>query len=230
VCAPFAACFPFFPPVSCRGSLPTLVPQEFYAAGEFTPQGRFIASLRANLKFYLVLSAFGVGMVVYMLVTKTVAMDRLVPFVLTLSNTFGLCIIIFMLGYGLVEVPRMVWHNSNPEQALRMLEFTAPELDLGLFDCRCGLEEVVAEVRPLWLLRHVMYPSHACISISTCAPLASPQVKSMSNRLPQDASAKTVNLRACLDTVIAKIPVQLLDAAVSTSSPSASRQEAPEVR
>ena len=127
-------------------ALPSAQLQEFYAAGEFTFRGRFITSLRSNLKFYVVLALLGVGMVVYMLVTKKVTMDNLVPFVLTLSNTFGLCIIIFMLGYGLVEVPRLVWHQSNPEYALRLLEFTAPELDMALFDSKCGLEEVVAEV------------------------------------------------------------------------------------
>ena len=48
----------------------------------------------------------------------------------------------------------------------------------------------------------------------------------MSARLPHDTSEDTLYLRTCLDTVVAKVPTQLLDAAVATSS----RQEAVEVR
>ncbi len=125
---------------------PPLPPQEFYAAGEFSFLARLRTSLRANLKFYCILLLVGVAMVVYMLATKTVELSNVVPFVLTLSNTWGLLIVVFMLGYGLVEVPRLVWRQSNPEYALRLLEFTAPDLDTALFDSKCGLEEVIAEV------------------------------------------------------------------------------------
>jgi hypothetical protein len=91
------------------------------------------------------MAVVGVVVVIYMLATKSVTLNNLVPFVLTLANTWGLLNIILMLGYGLVEVPRMLWHESNPEQALRRLQFKAPDTDLALFDARCALEEVVAQ-------------------------------------------------------------------------------------
>ena len=121
------------------------VVSEFQAAGEFTFRARLLASLRANLRFYLVLVVLGVAFVIWVLSASSVQFGDLPSFALTLANTYGLCLIILMLGYGLVEVPRKLWRLSTPADALRRLEFKAVQLDASLFDARCAVEEVAAE-------------------------------------------------------------------------------------
>jgi hypothetical protein len=152
-----------------------------------------------------------------MLATKNVTVDNLVPFVLTLSNTFGLCIVVFMLGYGLVEVPRLTWRRSDPHYSLRLLEFRAPELDAAVYDSKCALEEVVAEVGhccKLDPLPGTPYRILACVPLARVDPWLGSvtQVKAFSRHLTQNPVEDTHRLRACLDIVTAKVPVELLDA------------------
>ena len=52
------------------------------------------------------------GFIIYIVASQTVEISALIPFVLTLANTFGLVLIFLMLGYGLVEVPRSMWRES----------------------------------------------------------------------------------------------------------------------
>ncbi len=79
-------------------------------------KGRILASLKANVIFYSLLGAPVLGFVIYIVASKTVEMAELIPFVLTLANTFGLLLIFLMMGYGLVEVPKSLWRESQPER------------------------------------------------------------------------------------------------------------------
>ena len=141
-------------PVSCTYQLPSINqstnlrsrPQEYYAAGQFTPKARLLQSLRANLKFYSILGAPILVFIIYIVASKTVSFKELIPFVLTLANTFGLCLIFLMMGYGLVEVPRSLWRESRPVAMLRLLQYKAPDMDEAVYDCKVALEEVVAQV------------------------------------------------------------------------------------
>ncbi len=120
--------------------------QEYYAAGEFTVGGRICGSLKANAKFYSILGALGLLGLIYLFATKAVNWSTLVPVVLTIANTATLAMVVVMLGYGLVEVPRLVWRKSSTDDRLRLLHFRAPDLDMALYDARCGLDDVIAEV------------------------------------------------------------------------------------
>jgi hypothetical protein len=47
---------------------------------------------------------------------------------LSLSNVFGLTMLICFLGYGMVEFPRYIWYQSNLDRMLAFYEFQGSKL------------------------------------------------------------------------------------------------------
>lgn len=140
-----ASAFPLLPPCPSLALCPP--PQEYSAAGQFTLKGRIVESIKQNLIFYGAIGVCAIGFLIWIVVANGITSDQLTPFMFTLATTFGLVNIVLMMGYGLVEVPRMVWRASNPHMALRREHFKAPDLDQELFDSRCVVEEIIAEVQ-----------------------------------------------------------------------------------
>lgn len=46
----------------------------------------------------------------------------------TASNTWGLFLLMFLMGYGLVEVPRSVWRSSNLEYQIAHVYFKVSKM------------------------------------------------------------------------------------------------------
>lgn len=58
------------------------------------------------------------------------------------SNTWGLFLLVLLLGYALVEVPRGLWRNSNHSYILNRAYFKAAKLSSD----KCEAEEMVDDV------------------------------------------------------------------------------------
>lgn len=148
--------------------------QEYSAAGQFHFKGKFLESIKQNLIFYGAIGVCGIGFLIWIIVANNIGKEDLPKFVFSLATTFGLLNIVLFMGYGLVEVPRMVWRASNAEKALRRSFFKASDLDQELFDTRCVVEELIAEVQ------------------------------SVKNKLPPRDSPDGLNLLKCYETILAK--------------------------
>lgn len=134
--------------------------QEYSAAGQFNIKGKVLESIKQNLIFYGAIGVCGIGFLIWIVVANNIGKDQLPSFMFTLATTFGLLNIVLMLGYGLVEVPRMVWRASNPAKSLARSHYKAPDLDQDLFDARCVVEELIGEVCVyvcLWLLVMIIH-------------------------------------------------------------------------
>ena len=55
------------------------------------------------------------GFIMY-LMAQQYTLDGIEGFVMALGNTYGLLMIIVLLGNGVVEVPRAFWRASFPEK------------------------------------------------------------------------------------------------------------------
>mmetsp|Transcript_22 Transcript_22/g.73 ORF Transcript_22/g.73 Transcript_22/m.73 type:complete len:669 (-) Transcript_22:270-2276(-) len=119
---------------------------EYLRSGEFTHWRRLRYALRVNAISYGVALVLGVVLVVYLLASG-LGFKYLVGYLLAFGNTYGLLIIIFLMGNGLVELPRTFWQYSEPETYLRVLRYRATCVDNDLYDARVGLETVVADAR-----------------------------------------------------------------------------------
>lgn len=58
------------------------------------------------------------------------------------SNTWGLFLLVLLLGYSLVEAPRNFWNNSNASLKLTQYYFKASKLSSD----KCEAEETVDDV------------------------------------------------------------------------------------
>ena len=67
----------------------------------------------------------------------------------TASNTWGLFVLVLMLGYGLVEVPRCMWNNAKRGHKLSATYFKIAKLSTEKTEAEEALEDVL-EVCPLF--------------------------------------------------------------------------------
>lgn len=62
---------------------------------------------------------------------------------MVLSNCWGLFLIIVLLGYGLVVIPRSFWQSGDLELTLKFMQFRATVIDEGLIETKYQLDEIV---------------------------------------------------------------------------------------
>ncbi|CAM9441170.1 unnamed protein product, partial [Phaeothamnion confervicola] len=96
--------------------------------GEFTWRRRLESAARSNLRQYIVMGAASLAFIIYLLVSGKTHLTSLSGFLMAWGNTYGLMLIVLLLGHGLVEVPRKLWQNSFPDRELRLLYFRASQV------------------------------------------------------------------------------------------------------
>ena len=99
--------------------------QEYADSGAFTVWSRVRWSLRQNLLFMLFMAGCGAFGVFVLIASNRLSLDSLAGFAIAASNALGLCLVLLLLGYGLVEFPRKIWrlgswgcssNNNNHQQ------------------------------------------------------------------------------------------------------------------
>lgn len=123
--------------------------QSYAKAGEFTFLGKFKYALFVNAVYYGTYLVIFACCLVYLAATSRLAFDlgQLKVLAITASNTWGLTLLVLLLGYGLVEVPRSCWKNSNIPKLLSRCHFKVAKLSMEKIEAEEELEDVVAEVR-----------------------------------------------------------------------------------
>jgi hypothetical protein len=95
-----------------------------------------------------------------MLFSKTVlyshvCRDSLNGIAVTASNTWGLFVLVILLGYGLVDIPRSAWHRSQLNYSLNYSYFKVAKLRVDLEEAKSTLNEVCGEVK--YILQKIRY-------------------------------------------------------------------------
>lgn len=101
----------------------TIIPvlQEWEDSGDLESSARLKRSLRSNGLFYL---AMIVGAVVFLLILILLNAGGemgLITFLKCLATIWGMLLLMVLMGYGLVEVPKTMWRNADPAQYLDYL-------------------------------------------------------------------------------------------------------------
>jgi len=93
----------------------TILPfhQEFADSGAFTRWECTKWSLRQNLLFMACAGSAGIFGVFVLIASHRLTVDSLLGFAIAASNAFGLCLVLLLLGYGLVDLPRKVWRLAT---------------------------------------------------------------------------------------------------------------------
>ncbi|KAI3424225.1 hypothetical protein D9Q98_009581 [Chlorella vulgaris] len=98
---------------------------EFTRRGEFGLKDRLLAAARYNLLYYALLLAVAVAGLLLLLFSGRLQPANVVGFCIASSNAYGLIAAIFLLGYGLVAVPRQLWNTSDRRGEQRRVCHTA---------------------------------------------------------------------------------------------------------
>eukprot|EP00127_Corallochytrium_limacisporum_P006722 Clim_evm11s234 gene=Clim_evmTU11s234 len=129
--------------------------ERFLDSGEFSTAERVRASIKRNALFYSIGGIVGGLLFIYIAITQSLAISGLIGVAQALANTWGLFLVVILLGYGLVEIPRSLWESSRPHLRLRRYQWKAAnqmgELDEAediLTDAVEGVKQAAAAIQP----------------------------------------------------------------------------------
>ena len=99
--------------------------QSYSQAGEFTRWGKLKSSLWDNAIFYSSYLLIALILLIYVAVQPSLHLtwDRTKAIAAAASNTWGLFVLVLLLGYGLIEVPRNLWNRSQRGYQLQHAHF-----------------------------------------------------------------------------------------------------------
>ncbi|KAK2076006.1 hypothetical protein QBZ16_001342 [Prototheca wickerhamii] len=89
------------------------VHMELTRRGKFTTLERLTGAIRYNLVYYCALLGLSAAGILALIVTRTLQVDNIVGIGIALSNAYGLIGAIFLMGYGLVAIPRQLWRSAD---------------------------------------------------------------------------------------------------------------------
>ena len=139
--------------------------QSFAQSAEFTMSGKIRGSLIANAIYYgSYLCIFSI-LLIYVGVKHTLDGQKLKVIGITASNTWGLFLLVLLLGYGLVEVPRSLWVKSRTALYLKELYFRIAKLHGEKCDAEENLEDILNEVKEVAEKIRYNHPLRYCIDL-----------------------------------------------------------------
>jgi len=101
--------------------------QEYELAGDFSFSRKLKKSIKKNLYFYSIFLFVGSIFVCYMIFRQKFTMNHLLSLLVSTSNAWGIFLIIFLLGYGLVALPKNILQQSETQNRSRYLEWLAKD-------------------------------------------------------------------------------------------------------
>ncbi|XP_060950348.1 G-protein coupled receptor-associated protein LMBRD2B [Limanda limanda] len=123
--------------------------QSYARSGGFSITGKIKTALIENAIYYgTYLLIFG-SLLIYVAVHPNwhLSWYELQTIGITAANTWGLFLLVLLLGYGLVEIPRSYWNSSRHAHLLIKTYFKASKLMTEKADAEENLEDVMEEVR-----------------------------------------------------------------------------------
>ena len=91
---------------------------ELLVAGEFSRTGRLKSAVRSSVRLYAIVALLGLAGCLYLLFWLHVPFSELPSLAALLVNGHGLLVLSLLIGHGLVELPRRLWHTAPPRSAL----------------------------------------------------------------------------------------------------------------
>lgn len=122
--------------------------QSYLKAGDFTIKGKLKSALIENAIYYGSY-LFICGVLLIYIAVKGVSLDwqKLKAIASSASNTWGLFLLVLLLGYALVEVPRSLWNNAKPGFALQYAYFKAAKLSTEKAEAEEHVDDVLESLQ-----------------------------------------------------------------------------------
>ncbi|KAF8945782.1 hypothetical protein BGZ47_001982 [Haplosporangium gracile] len=97
--------------------------QAYTQSGEFTVMKRFRSAVRYNIIYQLIIGSIALIGLVFLWYAQ--GPSNLRAYIMALSNSWGLVLVVIFMGYGMVDVPRRLWHKGDNARELRRISFKA---------------------------------------------------------------------------------------------------------
>ncbi|XP_071453470.1 LMBR1 domain-containing protein 2 homolog [Hetaerina americana] len=125
------------------------VMQSYTQAGDFTVSGKLKAALVDNAIYYGSYLFIAGILLIYIAIKPGLDIDgqKLKAIASSASNTWGLTLLVLLLGYALVEVPRSIWNSSRNEYMLRYAYFKAAKLNAEHSEAEETVEDVIESLQ-----------------------------------------------------------------------------------
>jgi hypothetical protein len=106
-------------------------------------------SLRENAKFHAMTLGASILGLIYIFVTYGISLVSLKGSIMALAYCWGLAFAIYLMGHGLVSIPRQLFRKASIAGSLRRLQSHAPALYEKMEESLLHLEDVEAQVAEL---------------------------------------------------------------------------------
>ncbi|XP_043199835.1 LMBR1 domain-containing protein 2 homolog [Amphibalanus amphitrite] len=119
--------------------------QSYTQAGDFTVKGKLRTALVDNAIYYGSYLIIAIILLIYISTQPGVHVDgpHLKLIASSASNTWGLFLLVLLLGYSLVEVPRALWHAAQRGWSLRHGYFRVAKLSAERSEAEEALDDVL---------------------------------------------------------------------------------------
>ncbi|TKX18798.1 hypothetical protein C1H76_9059 [Elsinoe australis] len=101
---------------------------EYSDSGYREPKDRLIYSLKSNGRYQIIVLGLGILGAVYFFITNGFNGQSLKATVIALAYAWGLVMAIYLMGHGLVAIPRRLFRNASTENRLKRLQAHAPKV------------------------------------------------------------------------------------------------------
>ncbi|KAI0128889.1 LMBR1-like membrane protein-domain-containing protein [Xylariales sp. AK1849] len=122
---------------------------EYSDAGYREPKDRLLYSLRENAQYQAIMLGSGILGLVYVFISYGPSLLSLKSLIMALAYCWGLILAIYLMGHGLVAIPRTLIRNASIPGRLRRLQAKAPKLYEKMEDSLLSLEELEFQVSEL---------------------------------------------------------------------------------
>ncbi|KIW01102.1 uncharacterized protein PV09_07389 [Verruconis gallopava] len=122
---------------------------EYCDSGYREPKDRLLYSLRSNARYQLTVLSVGVLGAIYFFINEGFHFNTLKGLVMALAYAWGLILAIYLMGHGMVSIPRRLFHDASVSRRLRRLQSHAPKIWEKLMEATEELQEHEAQVTQL---------------------------------------------------------------------------------
>ncbi|CZR54336.1 related to integral membrane protein [Phialocephala subalpina] len=122
---------------------------EYSDAGYRDPKDRLLYSLRSNAKYQAIVLGAGIATMIYILVSYGVHVDSFKATLMALAYCWGLVLAIYLMGHGLVAIPRSLFRNASISGRLKRIQVNAVKVHDKMEDAIQNLEDLEAQVAEL---------------------------------------------------------------------------------
>ncbi|KAJ5444074.1 uncharacterized protein N7458_007946 [Penicillium daleae] len=122
---------------------------DYVDSGYREPKARILYSLRSNARYQLIVLTCAVVGLIYISISIGFDPTSIKGTVMALAYVWGLVLAIYLMGHGLVSIPRNLFRNANVSGRLRRIQAHAPRVHDRLMDAVNELESLNSQVAQL---------------------------------------------------------------------------------